>query len=84
MKKPPSPLQFRSYDLSTPLVVPSSDACRRGTAHHVHKPNPDHSTELTDKIRPDNDDVVGWPDELAIDFLEYVLSSTTQRQTPPD
>jgi hypothetical protein len=84
VKEPPYTLQFGLYDLQTPLVVPSSDPRWMAAPHRTQKPNQDNHTELTDKIRPDNDDIIGWPDELAIDLLEYVLSWTTHRQTPPD
>jgi hypothetical protein len=52
--------------------------------HRTQNANQDNHTELSDKIRPDNDDIVGWPDELAIEFFEYVLSWTSKRQTPLD
>jgi hypothetical protein len=66
------------------IVVQFSDSRWTAAPHRPQMPNQTNRPELTDKVRPVKDDTVGWPDELAIEFLDYILSWTTPRQTPPD
>jgi hypothetical protein len=62
----------------TPVVAQFSSPRWMAAPHRPEMPN------LIDKVRPVTDDIVGWPDELATDFFEYLLSWTTPRPTPPD
>ena len=73
------------YDLwQTPVVVQFSNPRWTAAPHRPQMPNQANRTGLLDKVRPVKDDIVSWPDELATDFFEYLLSWTTPRQTPPD
>jgi hypothetical protein len=85
LKEPPSFPQCERYHLRpTPLVVQLSNPCWSAAPHRPQMPDQISRPELPHKVRSAKDDIVGWPDELAIDFLDYVLSWTTPRQTPPD
>jgi hypothetical protein len=84
LKEPLSLPRYALYFRQAPLVVRFSDSRWTAAPHRTQMPDQTNRTELIDKVRPVKDDIVGWPDELALDFLEYLLSWTTPRQTPPD
>jgi hypothetical protein len=84
LKEPLSLPRYALYLRQAPLVVRFSDSRWTAAPHRTQMPDQTNRTELIDKVRPVKDDIVGWPDELALDFPEYLLSWTTPRQTPPD
>lgn len=84
MKEPLSLPRCALYLRQAPLVVRLSDSRQMAAPHRTQMPNQTNRPELIDKVQSVKDDIVGWPDELAPDFLEYLLSWTTPRQTPLD
>jgi hypothetical protein len=85
LKEPPSFPPSALYDLrQAPLVVRFSDFRWTAAPHRTQSPGQTNRLELPEKVRSVKDDIVGLPDELALDFLEYLLAWTTPRQTPLD
>lgn len=75
MKEPPSLPRFERCDLRlAPLVVQSSDARWTAAPHRPHEPDrasrQDEPTTGRQAVPP-KDDIVGWPDELLIDFPDF-------------
>jgi hypothetical protein len=79
LKDPPPVPEIGLYDLRQ-----FSNSCWTAAPHRPQMSNQTNLPELTDKVRPVTDDIVGWPEELAIGFIDNLLSWTTPRQTPPD
>jgi hypothetical protein len=71
LKEPPSLPRRESCDLRlTPLVVQPSDS--RWTAA-PRRPDQTSRPDRNDAVRPvpPKDDILGWPDELLIDFPDF-------------
>ena len=72
MKKPPPFPRCEQFDLWLTLqVVQFSDSHWTAAPHLSHAPDQTNRPERTDTARPfapPKDDIVGWPDELLIDF----------------
>ena len=89
LKEPPSHPRCERCDLQlTPLVVQSSDF-RWATAPHLRQvPDQTSRPDRTDAVRPvvaPKDDIVGWPDELLIDFPDFpdcTLDTVANTPTP--
>jgi hypothetical protein len=88
VKEPPSLPRCERCDLRlTPLVVQSSDS-RWTAAPHTQVPDQTSRPDRADAVRPavpPKDDIVGWPDELHIDFPDFpdrTLDSKANAPTP--
>jgi hypothetical protein len=55
----------------TPLVVQVSDSRWTAAPHLPQAPNQTSRPDKSDSVQPTNDDTVGWPDELLIDFPDF-------------
>ena len=85
MKEPPSLPRRESRDLRlTPLVVQSSDSRWTAAPHRHQIPDQSSPPDRPDAERPAKDDVVGWPDELLIDFADSLSAPVTPWRTPTD
>jgi hypothetical protein len=73
--KSPSLPRFERRDLRlAPLVVQSSDTRWTAAPHRPHEPDQSSRPDRPDAARPaapPEDDIVGWPDELLIDFPDF-------------
>jgi hypothetical protein len=75
VKESPPLLWSEKYDLRlTPLVVQFSNTCWTAAPHLPQAPDQAVPPGRTDAIRaaiPPRNDILGWPDELLIDFPDF-------------
>jgi hypothetical protein len=69
----------------TPLVVQSSDSRWKAAPHLPQAPDHTNHPDRSDSAPPAKDDIVGWPDEILIDFAnvpDRALDSAAITPTP--
>ena len=72
MKESPSlPRCERCEMRLTPLVVQFSDARWAAAPQLLQSPGQTSRPDQSDSAPPAKDDIVGWPDELLIDFPDF-------------
>jgi hypothetical protein len=75
LKEPPSLPRCEPSDLRlTPLVVQSSDSRWMAAPFLPQMPDQTSRPDRPEVVRPGappTDDIVGWPDELLIDFADF-------------
>jgi hypothetical protein len=87
LKEPPSLPRRESRDLRlAPLVVQPSDSRWTAAPHRHQVPDQISRLDRNDAVRPvpPKDDIVGWPDELLIDFADSLSAPVTPWRTPTD
>jgi hypothetical protein len=70
VKEQPSPLESKGSYLMrrTPLVVQFSHSRSVAAPHLPQAPDQQSNQDQPDSVPPAKDDIVGWPDEILIDF----------------
>ena len=72
MKESPSLPRCEPWDLRLTLLVVQSPDSRWTTALHLPQaPGQTGRPDQSDSAPPAKDDIVGWPDELLIDFPDF-------------
>ena len=86
MKESPSLPRRERYELwLTPLVVQPSDARWTAARHLPQTPDQANHPDQSDSASRAKDDIVGWPDEILIDFAnrpDRTLDSAANTRRP--